>query len=271
MADAAIVSAVINKAIDMGANMIMKESSRLYRLQEDIGWLEREMRHMQGYLENAEAMKVTNPNMVNLIKDIRDLVHDVEDILDIYLPQIESHRSSDLLKRMSTCFFPYYWTSSEFSRKIEKIKRRVEGIDADRTRYGIVGDIPGTDAVSSVDLRTTKLHVDDPIIVGFEKDIKELKSKLKEHPFVSIVGMAGLGKTTLAKKVFKGIKDGFDCSVSISISQNPNIKNLMQDIAKKVGLDKEKREENLEENLYSFLQGKRLEETGSQRMWERIS
>ncbi|PIM99336.1 Apoptotic ATPase [Handroanthus impetiginosus] len=257
MADAAIVSAVINKAVEMGANMMMKESSRLSWLQEDIEWLKLEMKLMQGYLENAEAKKDTNPILINLMKGIRDLVHDVEDILDIYLPRIESHRSSGLLKMMSTCSLPYYWTSSEFSWEIEKIKKRVEGIDADRTRYGIVENISGTDDVSNVDPRTTKLHVDDPIIVGFEKDIEELKSKLEEHPFVSIVGMAGLGKTTLAKKVFKGIKDGFDCSVSISISQNPNIKNLMQDIAKKVGLDKEKREENLEENLYSFLHGKR--------------
>ncbi|PIN19890.1 Apoptotic ATPase [Handroanthus impetiginosus] len=198
------------------------------------------MRHMQGYLENAEAKKITNPNVVNLIKDIRDLLCDAEDILDIYLPLIELHRSSSLLKRMSTCFLPDGWTSGEFLREIEKIKKRVKGIDAVRGRHGVVEDISRTDDVSNVDPRTTKLHVDDPIIVGFEQDIKELKSKLEEHRFVSVVGMPGIGKTTLAKKVFK----------------EPNITSLLQEIAKQVGLKKEKQEENLEANLYSFLQGK---------------
>ncbi|PIN03813.1 hypothetical protein CDL12_23657 [Handroanthus impetiginosus] len=251
MADA-VVSAVINKAVDIGANLILEEGHRLYWLQEDIGWLEREMRHMQGYLQNAESKKFTNPNVDNLIKDIRDLVHDAEDILDIYLPQIESHRSSGLLKRMSTSFLPYCSTSSLFSKEIENIKVRVKDIDEKRKTYNLE-DMSGTDDVSNVDPRTTKLHVDDPIIVGFEQDVEELKHKLKEHPFVSIVGMAGLGKTTLAKKLFKGIKDDFDCCASVSVSQKPNIENLVKDIATKVGLAQDR---NLEENLYSFLQGK---------------
>ncbi|PIN19071.1 Apoptotic ATPase [Handroanthus impetiginosus] len=256
MADV-VITAVINKAVDMGAKMIMEESSRLYWLQDDIRWLEQEMRHMQSYLENAEAKKITNPNVVNFIKDIRDLLCDVEDILDIFLPLMESHRSSSLLKRMSTCFLPYGWTSGEFSREIEKIKRRVKGIDAVRRRYGVVEDISRTGGVSNVDPRTIRLHADDPIIVGFEQDIKELKSKLEEHHFVSVVGMPGIGKTTLAKKVFKGIKDNFDCSASVVVSQEPNITSLLRDIAKQVGLEKEKQEENLEVNLYSFFQGKR--------------
>ncbi|PIN19891.1 hypothetical protein CDL12_07422 [Handroanthus impetiginosus] len=243
MADA-VVSAVINKAVDIGATKIMEESSRLYWLREDVEWLKRQMRHMQGYLENAEAKKVTNPNVVNLIKDIRDLVRDVEDILEIYLPRIESHTSNCLLKRISTCFVPYCWTSWMFSREIEKIKRRAKSIDEDRAYYDIK-DISGADDVSNVDTRSTTLHVDDPIIVGFEQDIKALKSKLEEHPLVSVVGMAGLGKTTLAKKVFRDMKKHFDCSASVSVSQKPNIKDLVQGIANQVGLPKEKQEENM--------------------------
>ncbi|PIN08225.1 Apoptotic ATPase [Handroanthus impetiginosus] len=263
MAD--IVSAVINKAVDIGANMILEESHRLYWLREDVGWLEREMKHMQAYLENAEVKKLTNPNVVSLIKDIRELVHDVEDILDIYCYQVELDKSNDLLKRMPTCFLPYGWNSSMFSREIEKIRKRVEGIDSDRTRYGVVNDISSTDDV---------LHVDDSIIIGFEQDIKELKSKLEEYPFVSIVGMAGLGKTTLAKKVFKDIKDGFDFCVSVSVSQEPNITSLVRDIASQVGLQKNKQEENLEANLYSFLQGKRyvvfLDDIWNTEAWDNL-
>ncbi|PIN07613.1 Apoptotic ATPase [Handroanthus impetiginosus] len=272
MAD--IVSAVINKAVDIGANMILEESHRLYWLREDVGWLEREMKHMQAYMENAEDKKLTNPNVVSLIKDIRELVHDVEDILDIYCYQVELDKSNDLLKRMPTCFLPYGWNSSMFSREIEKIRKRVEGIDTDRTRYGVVNDISSTDDVSNVGPRTTRLHVDDSIIIGFEQEIKELKSKLEEYPFVSIVGMAGLGKTTLAKKVFKDIKDGFDYCVSVSVSQEPNITSLVRDIANQVGLQKNKQEENLEANLYSFLQGKRyvvfLDDIWNTEAWDNL-
>ncbi|PIN08224.1 Apoptotic ATPase [Handroanthus impetiginosus] len=210
MADV-VVSAVINKAIDMGANMIMEEGSRLDWL-DDVEWLKREMKHMQGYLKNAEAKKFTNLNVTNLIKDIGDLVHDAEDILDIYCSyQVESDKSNGVLKRMSTCFLPCGRTSSMFSREIEKIRRRVEGID------------------------TSKL--------------------IKEHPFVSIVGMPGLGKTTLAKQVFKDIKDDFDCCASVAVSQEPNITSLARDVANQMGVTQT--DENMEVNMYTFLQGKR--------------
>ncbi|PIM99334.1 Apoptotic ATPase [Handroanthus impetiginosus] len=272
---AATVSAVINKIVDIGANNILEERRRLHWLPEDVRWLEQQMRYMQDYLEDAEAKMITSPNVVNLIKDIRDLVSDVEDILDTYPPQIESHRSSGFLKRILTCCLPFCWTSWKFSGEIAKIKRRVESIDADRRRYGIE-DISGTSDVSNADPRTTTLHVDDPIIVGFEKDIKKLESKLDEHAFVSIVGMPGLGKTTLAKKVFKTIKDKFkfDCFASISVSQEPNITSLVRDIANQVDLSKEKQEENLEVNLNYFLQGKKyvfvLDDIWDTKAWDSL-
>ncbi|PIN18513.1 Apoptotic ATPase [Handroanthus impetiginosus] len=271
MADFAI-SAVIRKAVDIAGDLIVEESSRLHWLPEDIRWLERQMRHIQACMDDAEAKKITNPQVATLIKDIRELAYDVEDIFDTFLPEIKSHSASGLLKRTIN-ILPYNRICSKFSREIEKIKRRVQGIDEARRNFGVEDITAGVDQYN-VDPRTTTLHFDDPIIVGFDQDIQYLMSKLERDRFVSIVGMPGLGKTTFAKKVFKAIKDGFDCSASVSVSQQVNIKGLLEDIATQIGLEKAKQEKNLEVNLYSFLQRKRyllfLDDVWHTEAWDRL-
>lgn len=70
---------------------------------------------------------------------------------------------------------------------------------------------------------------------------------------ISIVGMPGMGKTTLAREVFNSVKQSFQCSAWACISQIPRLRDVMQDIGKQLGLEKEKRKESLEANLFEFL------------------
>ncbi|KAM3357116.1 hypothetical protein P3S68_023830 [Capsicum galapagoense] len=88
-----------------------------------------------------------------------------------------------------------------------------------------------------------------------------LQAKLldQDSPYgaVSIVGMPGLGKTTLAKKLYRHIRDQFECSGLVYISQQPRVGEILLDIAKQVGLPEGERKDNLESNLRSLLKIKR--------------
>ncbi|KAH0637521.1 hypothetical protein KY289_037436 [Solanum tuberosum] len=88
-----------------------------------------------------------------------------------------------------------------------------------------------------------------------------LKAKLLDHdlPYgvVSIVGMPGLGKTTLAKKLYRHVRDQFECSGLVYVSQQPRAGEILHDIAKQVGVTEQERRDNLEGNLRSLLKRKR--------------
>ncbi|CAA2950111.1 Apoptotic ATPase [Olea europaea subsp. europaea] len=166
--------------------------------------------------KDAEAKKSESHSVANLIKDIEDLASDVEDILYTFLPQIESQRSSSLI-RNAACTLCYVRTCHIFAVEIENIKQRVNEIDRTRRTYGIEDTNGSRFNRFQLDPRDASLHVNEPIIVGFDRQVEELKARLLSTNlkccFISIVGMPGLEKTTLANKIFNSVKENLECSL----------------------------------------------------------
>ncbi|KAE9464535.1 hypothetical protein C3L33_03642, partial [Rhododendron williamsianum] len=225
MAVEAILGIIAQKAADIAVNQLIKESSRLSRVKEDLLWIETEMRRIQSYLEDAEAMQPKTKRVSNFIRDMWDLAYDVEDILDTYFPKMRSSRSR--WKGLLGC--SNLITARRFAKDVEDIKKRVDDI----TRLEKL-------------LKLMKAAVP-----------KVLDEDLHDHRVVSIIGNAGLGKTTLARKVYNSVRQHFGCSAWICVSQQPNYKELLRDVARQVGLEKEKIKQGVESNLFAFLSGKR--------------
>ena len=72
-------------------------------------------------------------------------------------------------------------------------------------------------------------------LVGVNKAKEELVMMLQQQRIVSIVGFGGLGKTTLAKAVYEEIKSQYDCTVFVTVSQNPDMKNFLKKMLYELG------------------------------------
>ncbi|KAG5588458.1 hypothetical protein H5410_048892 [Solanum commersonii] len=235
-----LLTAVINKSVEIAGNLLFQEGTRLYLLKEDIDWLQREMRHIRSYVDDAKAKEVGGDSRVkNLLKDIQQLAGDVEDLLDEFLPKIQQ---------------------------------------SNETTYNIMDTSNNNNDCIPLDQRRLFLHADETEVIGLDDDFNMLQAKLLDHdlPYgvVSIVGMPGLGKTTLAKKLYRHVRHQFESSGLVYVSQQPRAGEILHDIAKQVGLAEEERKETLENNLRSLLKRKRyvilLDDIWDVEIWDHL-
>ncbi|PSS16409.1 Disease resistance RPP13-like protein [Actinidia chinensis var. chinensis] len=259
---AIVIHAVIRKAVDIASNLAIEEVFCFSRLKENINWIESEMRYIQSYLEDVDSKIVSNKRVANLMSDIRGLGLDVEDILDNYSVEIAALKRIGFFARLrsNSGIFSYIYNTHNFVVEIEGIKEKVNDINSRRQTYGIQERVSNSEE-GTWDARRSFPHLEEQNVVGFEEYIKNLVARMLEEDsqcvVVSITGMAGLGKTTLAKKVYNSCRQSFDCSAWICVSQQQNIAELLRDIARQAGLEKEKWEYGVEANLFTFLRHKR--------------
>jgi len=90
------------------------------------------------------------------------------------------------------------------------------------------------------DPRVGSLFIEEGEVVGIESTRDELVSWLvgrtTRRSVISVVGMGGIGKTTLAKKVYENdsVKGHFDCRVWITVSQSYNMQKILMAMTKQI-------------------------------------
>jgi disease resistance protein RPM1 len=84
------------------------------------------------------------------------------------------------------------------------------------------------------------LFIEEDEVVGIESTRDELVSwlvgEVSKHSVISVVGMGGIGKTTLTKKVYENesVKGHFDCRVWITVSQSYNMSKILMSMTKQI-------------------------------------
>ncbi|CAA2984609.1 Apoptotic ATPase [Olea europaea subsp. europaea] len=279
MAELAVFTAVINKLVGISANLIFEAGSSLYNLEEDIKWIEGKMRHFKSCLKDAELKRDGSHEVANLINEMRDLACEIEDILDTYLPEIASHKGKRPfgLVKHAACILGYGATSCTFSLKIKKIKGRARDIEATREGCQVNTDGHGGNADSEVwNQRKEFLVATESMVVGRQDTVRELQEKLRssECKIICVVGEAGVGKTTVAKKLYKEMRNEFTSSASVYVSNKPIVQELQLEIAKQIGLGKDKMDENWKVNLRSLLNEKSclilLDDIWTTKAWDEL-
>ncbi|KAK1296320.1 Disease resistance protein RPP13 [Acorus calamus] len=157
-------------------------------------------------------------------------------------------------------------------------------IFSNKDRYGIniTSDPVPIKALEKRMRRDINPKINNDEIVGFDDDarrvVRQLTALGDELRVVTIVGMGGLGQTTIAKKV-NNVRVGFECVAWVSVGQNCQEVKLLRELIKKIipcdpdELKKMEREK-LEENLNVYLKNKRffivMDDVWEDGLWDSI-
>ncbi|KAL5707524.1 hypothetical protein ACHQM5_018418 [Ranunculus cassubicifolius] len=237
-----MVEAAVSLVIESLGNALGQEVIFLGEVQDKFERLQSELVSIQGFLKNADAMSLKNTATLNWVAQVRDIAYDVDYVLSAFFHKIadEKRRSSNVLQ---CAFKPRKLVDvHKMGMEIEKILTKIEDVSNRRKRYGAeIGEGTSSSTTNNeVRLRRVYPHSKDVDIIGLEIAtstlVKELLKEDDRYCVVSICGMGGIGKTTLAKLVYNhdDVKCRFGFRAWTFVSQNYRVEYVMREILRQV-------------------------------------
>ncbi|XP_062160716.1 disease resistance protein RPM1-like [Alnus glutinosa] len=242
-----VVTLVINELVQL----IVHESKLLRGVHQEVVDIRDELESIQCFLKDVDKGDLQD-GFKTWVKQVREVAYHIEDVIDEYVLHMAQrrhqqsfiaflHKTCRLLKKLK----PHH----DIATKIQDIKISVCEIKERSERYGFSSLEQGSSSnatnVTWHDPRVGSLFIEEDEVVGIESTRDELISWLvggaSIRSVISVVGMGGMGKTTLTKTVYENesVKGHFDCRVWITVSQSYNMQKILMSMTKQIYQAKE--------------------------------
>ncbi|KAK9006970.1 hypothetical protein V6N11_019300 [Hibiscus sabdariffa] len=198
----------VNMVLEKLISFLNEEMQLLRDFHTEVADIKFELEFLSSFLRDADARAATEDSdegVKTWVKHIREAAYGIEDVIDEYMLYVAKHRDQH-----------------GFMAFLKKIA--VREIGNKRRRLNINFTEREGSSRGHVDPRAGLHFVESDALVGVESSRDELVGRLNGgesmRTVISLVGMGGLGKTTLAKKIYDDVKDHFDCYAWVTVSQS---------------------------------------------------
>lgn len=236
----AILSALFETLFFKLASSDLLKFARQEQVHAELKKWEKILLKIHAVLDDAEEKQMTDRLVKIWLDELRDLAYDVEDILDEFGTEAlrrklmaETEPSTSMVcSLIPSCCTSFNPSTVRFNvkmgSKIEEITARLQEISGQKNDLHLRENAGGSSYAMKSRLPTTSL-VDESRVYGRETDKEAiLNLLLKDEPsddevcVIPIVGMGGIGKTTLAQLAFNDckVKDHFDLRAWVCVSDD---------------------------------------------------
>uniref|UniRef100_A0A0E0MI38 AAA+ ATPase domain-containing protein n=1 Tax=Oryza punctata TaxID=4537 RepID=A0A0E0MI38_ORYPU len=233
---ATILDSLIGSCVNKLQGIITEETILILDVEEELRKLQNRMKQIQCFISDAERRGMEDSAVHNWVSWLKDAMYDADDIIDLASFEgsklLKGHSSSP--RKTTACSglsllscFSNIRVRHEIGDKIRSLNRKLEEIAKDKI-FATLENTQSSHKVSTSELRKS-CQIVEPNLVGKEilhasrKLVRQVLTHKKKKAYkLAIVGTGGIGKTTLAQKVFNDqkLKGSFDKHAWICVSQD---------------------------------------------------
>ncbi|XP_057457269.1 disease resistance protein RPM1-like [Lotus japonicus] len=241
-----MAEAAISFALGQVLQLLKEKGALLKGVHKEFADMKNELESIVAFLKDADRKAAdegsSKDGIQTWVKQLRELSFRIEDVIaecNIYVAQgthqVGFKNFIQKISHMITTVKPLLQIASE----IQDIKESVRVIKERSERYNFHYSLEhGSRSGRWHDPRMVSLFIEEAEVVGFEGPRNQLVDWLVDgsaaRTVISVVGMGGLGKTTLAKNVFDNqkVKGHFDTRAIITVSQTYTVEALLRNVLK---------------------------------------
>ena len=221
-----VVRGVAGKAADV----LIQSVTRMWGLDGGRDKLERRLLAVHCVLADAEVKAETNPAVRRWMKELKAVAYQADDVLDGFRYE-GLRRQAQAGESMARKVRSYFSTQSPLlfrftiSRNLNRVLEKMDELVMEMNSFGLV---EGTEVLQVLYRQTHSALDESAEIYGRDGDkevvVKLLLDQQDQHivQVLPIIGMGGLGKTTLAKMVFNDsrVQKHFELKMWYCVSEN---------------------------------------------------
>ncbi|CAN6374777.1 unnamed protein product [Urochloa humidicola] len=266
------------------AEMATKEAQMLIGVPSEIERMKGKLKNLKSFLADADRKKITSETVQEWVKNLRDAMYEATDIYDLYHLKTKEKRSG----REMGCLGPLLFClnnplhAHKIGIKLKQLNSRLEDIEKRKELHHFAKvlancpDAEGSGEPNDPTERETTGELDPSSVVGdkIEENTRYLVEKLisveetnhEQNNIIAlaIMGAGGIGKSTLARKIYNDevIQQEFTKRIWLSVGQKVDkmglLKSFIAEGGEHIKMDEKHTKGMLEHKLKEVLEGQKI-------------
>ncbi|KDP39601.1 hypothetical protein JCGZ_02621 [Jatropha curcas] len=233
-----VIDPVVGELINLATSLIKDEYHLVQGVKEEVIKLSSNLTAIEAVLKIAEEKRLEETHLRDWLRKLKNAVWDAEDVLDTF------RTNASLLKRKQEvrCFKPPLSLSKtsykyDAAHKIKEISSKLELIAEERKKFHLDINFDGERPRME---EPTSSFPETACVFGRDDDKKRLVDlllsddyeRVRNTSLIPIIGMGGLGKTTLARLLYndRSVEKHFEFRMWVRVSVPFNLTSILREM-----------------------------------------
>ncbi|XP_059657096.1 putative disease resistance protein RGA3 [Cornus florida] len=268
-----MADALLQVVLDNLNSMIQREIGLLWGVDKEMEKLSSTLSTIRAVLEDAELRQLQDGAIKIWLRKLKQTTYHIDDVLDECATEAARLKESkrQTLDKVRGCFLSCYSPVDnvlfrhKIGNKMKEINEKLNAIAEDRRNFHL-HEVVVANRVGIPEWRETSSLLTGPHVYGRENDKESIIEQLVKHAsecedvsVLPILGIGGLGKTTLAQLVFNDqrVSEHFELKIWVCVSEDFEIKRVIKSILASNKSCEDLELDHLQRQLRDKLNGKR--------------